>query len=75
MLTDAGRTLDAGVTGILLAHLGAFGSGELKRKPTKLSEYDQEIETTDSAVGFLLHRYSITYTVESLSLFYLLIIS
>ena len=24
-----GRT-DAGVTGILLAHLGAFGSGELK---------------------------------------------
>ena len=26
-----GRT-DAGVTGILIAHLGAFGSGELKRK-------------------------------------------
>ena len=26
--TDAGRT-DAGVTGILIAHLGAFGSGEL----------------------------------------------
>ena len=25
-----GRT-DAGVTGILIAHLGAFGSGELKR--------------------------------------------
>ena len=25
-----GRTLDAGVTGILIAHLGAFGSGELK---------------------------------------------
>ena len=25
-----GRTTDAGVTGILLAHLGAFGSGELK---------------------------------------------
>ena len=28
MLTD-GRTTDAGVTGILIAHLGAFGSGEL----------------------------------------------
>ena len=29
MLTD-GRTTDTGVTGILIAHLGAFGSGELK---------------------------------------------
>ena len=28
--TDDGRqTPDAGVTGILIAHLGAFGSGEL----------------------------------------------
>ena len=26
-----GRMTDAGVTGILIAHLGAFGSGELKR--------------------------------------------
>ena len=25
-----GRTTDAGVTGILIGHLGAFGSGELK---------------------------------------------
>ena len=25
-----GRTTDAEVTGILIAHLGAFGSGELK---------------------------------------------
>ena len=25
-----GRTTDAGVTGIIIAHLGAFGSGELK---------------------------------------------
>ena len=31
MLTD-GRTPDAGVTGILIAHLGAFGSGELITK-------------------------------------------
>ena len=29
MLMD-GRTTDARVTGILIAHLGAFGSGELK---------------------------------------------
>ena len=28
--TDDGRTTDAGVTGILIAHLRAFGSGELK---------------------------------------------
>ena len=27
---DGRRTTDAGVTGILLAHLRAFGSGELK---------------------------------------------
>ena len=25
-----GRTTDTGVTGILIAHLGAFGSGKLK---------------------------------------------
>ena len=31
-----GRTTDTGVTGILIAHLGAFGSGELKT-----SENDQ----------------------------------
>ena len=28
-----GRTEDAGVIGILIAHLGAFGSGELKILP------------------------------------------
>ena len=28
--TDDGRTTDAGVIGILIAHLGTFGSGELK---------------------------------------------
>ena len=31
MLTD-GQGTDAGVTGIQIAHLGAFGSGELKSK-------------------------------------------
>ena len=39
MLTDErttdGRTTDAGVTGILIAHLGAFGSGELKTEKKK----------------------------------------
>ena len=29
-----GRTTDAGVTGILIAHLGAFGSGELIKRST-----------------------------------------
>ena len=36
MLTD-GRTTDAGVIGILIAHLGAFGSGELKSTFQKFS--------------------------------------
>ena len=30
--TTDGRTTDDGVTGILIAHLGAFGSGELKSR-------------------------------------------
>ena len=30
--TDDGRTPDAGVIGILIAHLGAFGSRELKMR-------------------------------------------
>ena len=34
--TDDGRT-DDGVTGILIAHLGAFGSGELKTKHVLIS--------------------------------------
>ena len=39
MLTDDGRrTTDAEVTGILIAHLGAFGSGELKKITIKLSD-------------------------------------
>ena len=37
MLTDDGRTTDAGVIGILIAHLGAFGSGELKMDKKLLS--------------------------------------
>ena len=40
MLTDGqmddGRTTDAGVIGILIAHLRAFGSGELKKKDKRI---------------------------------------
>ena len=36
--TDDGRRTDAGVTGILIAHLGAFGSGELKIRTKRLME-------------------------------------
>ena len=39
--TDDGRTTDAGVTGILIAHLGAFGSGELK------TELESDIEAVE----------------------------
>ena len=35
--TDDGRT-DDGVTGILIAHLGAFGSGELINKIVDLED-------------------------------------
>ena len=36
-----GRTPDAGVTGILIAHLGAFGSGELIKPSVKLDFFLQ----------------------------------
>ena len=58
MLTDGrrtdGRTTDAGVTGILIAHLGAFGSGELKKKDkswfsrTRVIKF---VQLSDSYVG------------------------
>ena len=32
-----GRTTDTGITGILIAHLGAFGSGELKSRMMRLN--------------------------------------
>ena len=34
--TDGRRRTDAGVTGILIAHPGAFGSGELKLEDLKV---------------------------------------
>ena len=36
--TDDGRT-DDGVIGILIAHLGAFGSGELKSPDRNVQRY------------------------------------
>ena len=36
--TTDGRRTDAGVIGILIAHLGAFGSGELKTRGLEGSE-------------------------------------
>ena len=42
MLTD-GRTTDDGVTGILIAHLGAFGSGELKTCSEKINAIEAMI--------------------------------
>ena len=55
MLTDGrttdGRTMDAGVTGILIAHLGAFGSGELKKAE---KQYFKEVLTTLIYAGFTL---------------------
>ena len=35
--TDDGQTTDAGVTGILLAHQCAFGSGELKSRTVNVT--------------------------------------
>ena len=35
-----GRTTDARVTGILIAHLGAFGSGELINESVYESHFD-----------------------------------
>ena len=37
--TTDGRTTDARVTGILIAHLGAFGSGELKIDIATLTDF------------------------------------
>ena len=52
-----GRTTDARVTGILIAHLGAFGSGELKRgydKTSLLSYLCSPIASLDMILSFKL---------------------
>ena len=53
MSTDDGRTTDAGVIGILIAHLGAFGSGELKReqKFTEDSDHDKNLYKVSNQFG------------------------
>ena len=42
---DDGRTTDAGVTGILIAHLGAFGSGELIIKTPDKSKITKHLNS------------------------------
>ena len=37
------RTTDAGVIGILIAHLGAFGSGELIKMYAHLEYYNHDV--------------------------------
>ena len=49
--TDRRRTTDDGVTGILIAHLGAFGSGELKMTPRLGVIYRHVIKSIIMTVG------------------------
>ena len=51
-----GRTTDAGVIGILIAHLGAFGSGELKI--TQNTRRQNACKECNSYVRFCLHMLS-----------------
>ena len=51
MLTD-GRTTDAGVTGILIAHLGAFGSGELNSNKNTGNNLNQNIVNINAYTKF-----------------------
>ena len=45
--TDDGRTTDAGVIGILIAHLGAFGSGELIKRQFEQKNYPLFVQGRD----------------------------
>ena len=59
MLTD-GRT-DDGVIGILIAHLGAFGSGELKKE----IHYSLDIRTHDPSNYTMNHpRFTVSNQKE-----------
>ena len=49
---DDGRTPDAGVIGILIAHLGAFGSGELINKQMILTLQFILINNDPSVIKF-----------------------
>ena len=63
-----GRTTDDGVTGILIAHLGAFGSGELK---TKIGFQDQlSLKAGQKYCSILQYfRPSLSYHLSLKSLF------
>ena len=66
--TDDGWTTDAGVNGILIAHIEAFGSGELKstklliliRQVFRKCEYDQEIPQSQIADNPMVPRGRVT---------------
>ena len=49
--TTDGRTTDARVTGILIAHLGAFGSGELKSEKMTMDGRRTTDHTINSPAG------------------------
>ena len=53
-----GRTPDAGVIGILIAHLGAFGSGELKKNSTQNTEtlYSAKIGSPQELSQYLAYK-------------------
>ena len=53
--TDDGRTTDAGVTGILIAHLGAFGSGELESM--KINQQAMSYHCQRMLIGGLRAKY------------------
>ena len=61
--TDDGRTTDARVTGILIAHLGAFGSGELKI--CRIYQYRNSQYRNNENVAVLTHLVTVlTYAVK-----------
>ena len=70
--TDDGRTTDARVTGILIAHLGAFGPGELKTVfipdhvlfLTANTVFDQSHILTSCTVNRKYHIYPIFSTTK-----------
>ena len=53
---DGGRTTDDGVIGILIAHLGAFGSGELKTREGSGFKFLSLIEYTCTCKVILVHQ-------------------
>ena len=51
-----GRTTDAGVTGILIAHLGAFGSGELKIQTSENAKKNAQTKHVSTGLGLHMRK-------------------